>query len=311
MMSYYRRKSVGKIVIICVIALFIMAAVAFVVMKKENKGEEETVGIYVVEKDVKAGDKVSGTLKLVYVDASVGEILPKDVVKGDEESQFYKINLSKGVFLTKDMIQTESKLTHDMRLHNFSYVELNGKIEKGDYVDVRISFNDGSDYIVLSKKKVKDVSVYSPLTENSNELWLEVSEEELLRMSSAAYDGVTKENCRLYAVEYISELQNEAYITYPVNQIVAALIESDPNIAKKVTQILDDKLRENIDELSNNQSSDLSGETFVDKDKDTTEESESPSKDETLSNNNQSLDSDNSDSLVFDIDDDKEIQYLD
>lgn len=311
MKNYYKRKSVGRIVIISVVAVFIIAAAVFVMVKKDEKGEEETVGIYVVDKDVKSGDEVLGTLKLVYVDASVGEILPKDVVKGDGESGFYKINLSRGVILTKDMIQTENKLTHDMRLHNFSYVELNGKIEKGDYVDVRISFNDGSDYIVLSKKKVKDVSVYSPLTETPNELWLEVSEEELLRMSSAAYDGATKENCRLYAVEYISELQNEAYITYPVNQIVAALIESDPNIVKQVTQILDDKLRENIDELSNNQSSDLSGGAVADKDKDTTDGSKSPSKDETLSNDNQSLVPENDDSLVFDIDDDKEIQYLD
>ncbi|MBQ3060982.1 MAG: hypothetical protein IJD02_00905 [Lachnospiraceae bacterium] len=311
MKNYYKRKSLGRIVIICVAAIGILTTVAFVVTKKTVKEEKDTVGIYVLERDVKAGDEAKGTLKMVYVDETIGDILPKDVIKGNEELGFYKINLSKGVIVTNDMIQTESKLTNDIRLHNFSYVELNGKIERGDYVDIRISFNDGSDYIVLSKKRVKDVSVYNPVTETPNELWLDVSEEELLRMSSAAYDGATKENCRLYAVEYISELQEEAYITYPVNQIVAALIESDPNIAKQMAQILDDKIRENIDELSNNQSFDLPDEETQDKDKDTFQGSESPNKDETLNNNNQSLTPENDDSLVYDIDDDKEIQYLD
>ena len=212
---------------------------------------------------------------------------------------------------TDTVAQSNIEISDDIRLHNFSYVELNNMISNGDYVDVRINFDDGSDYIVLSKKRVEGISVYDSVLGTDNELWINVSEEEILRMSSAVYDCATKENCRLYAVKYISELQKEAYVTYPVNQIVAALIQSDPNIIDRATQMLDDNIRDQIDGLSNGNSHNQSSGASRDEEKDTNKGDGSPYMDDTLGNNEQSFGLDDDNSLVYDVEDDKEIQYLD
>ena len=311
MRNYYKKKSIGKILGIITVVVILVGISVFVLYKKENVEEEEMIGVYVVDKEVAAGDEVYGTVRLQQVEQSYIGSLPDNVIVGDGKQLYYKINLNKGVILTEDMVQKNTKLTNDMRLHNFSYVELNNMISKGDYVDVRINFDDGSDYIVLSKKRVEGVSVYDSESGTDNELWINVSEEEILRMSSAAYDCATKENCRLYAVKYISELQTKAYVTYPVNQIVAALIQNDPNILEQAAQILDDNLRDQIDGLSNGNSHTQSSGVSKDEEKDTIEGSDSSYMDDTLENDGQSFVPDDDNSLVYDVEDDKEIQYLD
>lgn len=311
MKNYYKKSFYGKVIAIIVV-LVLIAVVSVVLYQKNSKDKgEEMIGVYVVDKAVAVGDEVYGTVRLQQVDKSYENILPDNVIVGEGKQMYYKIGLNKGVILTEDMVRTDVEIEQDVRLHNFSYVELNHMILPGDYVDIRINFNDGSDYIVLSKKRVEGISVYNLEDGTDNELWLNVSEEEILRMSSAAYDTATKENCRLYAVKYISELQEEAYVTYPVNQIVAALIESDPNIIKKVTQELEENLREQIDGLPNGDLQNQSGGSSKDEAENTDDGSQSPGEDDTLLNDEQFLEPDDDDSLVHDIEDDKEIQFLD
>lgn len=311
MKGYYKKNVLGKVIVGLIILVVLAVTVVVVYQKKGKKKGEEMIGVYVVDKAVMAGDEVYGTLRMQQIDKSYAEILPDNVIVGEGKEMYYKINLNKGVILTEDMVRTDMDMGKDIRLHNFSYVELNHMISKGDYVDIRINFNDGSDYIVLSKKRVEGISVYNLEEGIDNELWINVSEEEILRMSSAAYDCATKENCRLYAVKYISELQEEAYVTYPVNQIVAALIESDPNIIEKVTQELEENLREQIDGLSDGELHNQSGESSKNEAGNGGNGSESPDEDDTLLNDEQFPDPDDDDSLVHDIEDDKEIQFLD
>lgn len=309
MRKHYKKKGIIKVVVVgAVIAVAVIAGAFIAAGQRENKNEK-TVGVYVVKEAVAPGDGVEGTVELRQIGGVQSDLLPHNVLS-ETTGLKYKIGLEKGVILTKDMVDGEDVVSDDVRLHNFSYVELSNKIEKGNYVDIRIAFGDGSDYIVLAKKQVKDISVYNPDAGTDNELWIEVSAEELLRMSSAAYDTATKENCRLYAIKYISQLQEKAKVTYPVNQIVAALIESDPNILNKIQQQLDEELRDKIDNSDVNDESDKSNEASKNEGKDTIEEDDS-SKGNTSNNNEQSFEPYEEDSLVYDIEDDKEIQYLD
>lgn len=309
MRKHYKKKGIIKVVVVGAVIAVAVIAGAFIATRQRANKDEKTIGVYVVKEAVAPGDGVEGTVELRQIGGVQSDLLPHNVLS-ETTGLKYKIGLEKGVILTKDMVDGEDVVSDDVRLHNFSYVELSNKIEKGNYVDIRIAFGDGSDYIVLAKKQVKDISVYNPDAGTDNELWIEVSAEELLRMSSAAYDTATKENCRLYAIKYISQLQEEAKVTYPVNQIVAALIESDPNILNKIQQQLDEELRDKIDNSDVNDESDKSNEASKNEEKDTIEEDDS-SKGNTSNNNEQSFEPYEEDSLVYDIEDDKEIQYLD
>lgn len=248
MKRYYKKgnKSV-KIIVIALLAVLTAVCGGIIIMERNKAGaKEERIKVYVLASDVKAGDMVKDNVVLKEYGRSQLSVLPDNRIDNGLEG-FFKISLHKNVILTRDMIESESLQADDVRLHNYPFIELTDKIEPGDYVDVRISFNDGSDYILLAKKRVYDCSVYDPTEEIPNSLWMEVDEEEILRLSSAAVDAASKEDCRLYAIKYISQLQKEAQVTYPVNSIVSALILGDPNIAQDARKTLEERLNERID----------------------------------------------------------------
>ena len=123
----------------------------------------------------------------------------------------------------------------DWRIHGFSYIKLTSNLKVGDYVDVRISFADGGDFVLLSKKQIQG---FSPLREGENKaLWLVVSEEELLRLSSAVVDAYCNEGCSIYAIQYIADTQKEAIVNYVVSDTIKQLMEEDPNIVKRAENL--------------------------------------------------------------------------
>lgn len=132
----------------------------------------------------------------------------------------------------------EAEITDDMRLHKYTFIKLTERMKKGDYVDIRISFPNGADFVLLSKKQIQDISI--PL-ENAEEnaLWLYVTEEEILRLSSAVVDAFLDDGCSVYAVQYIKDEQKAAIMNYKVNDVVAQLIADDPNIVKKAENVLE------------------------------------------------------------------------
>lgn len=153
----------------------------------------------------------------------------------------------------------EGELTDDIRLHNYSYIRLTDKIEKGDYVDIRISFANGADFILLAKKKVADIRYGQEENGILSTLWLYVSEEEILRLSSAAVDAYINEGCSIYAIRYAEASQRQAYVNYPVNEVVRQLMDSDPNIVKKAENVQEWKLWEELSQEGNTIGTDESG----------------------------------------------------
>ncbi len=312
MKKYYKKNRILITIIVIGVVGMVVASGIFIWTKKEKEAKaSKTISVYVVNEKVSPGDKVEDTVSLSELELYMSGTLPDNLITTEDLKGRYKIGLGKGVILTKDMIALSKEVTGDKRLHNFSYIELNDKLSKGDYIDIRISFADGSDYVVLAKKKIEDLSVYNPQTGTENALWLEISAEEILRMSSAAVDGATKENCRLYAIKYISELQEEAKVTYPVNQIVKLLIESDPNIVKRAEQFLDDGLRDKIDGLSDGDSYNASGNDLKNEGAGDIGGSDLKNEFESSNSEQKPAGPDEEDSLVYDIYDDEEIEYLD
>lgn len=158
-----------------------------------------------------------------------GENQPENSKAGESESDTGETEP-----LSIEMEGTEP-MADDLRIHGFPYIQLTNQLQAGDYVDVRISFANGADFVLLSKKQVQAIA---PLgEEGTNSLWLIVSEEEILRLSSAAVDAYLNDGCSIYAIEYVSDAQKEAVVNYVVSDLVKQLMEEDPNIAAQAENV--------------------------------------------------------------------------
>ena len=116
-------------------------------------------------------------------------------------------------------------------------VILPSQLEKGETVDIRLRLPSGEDYIVLSKKYVKQT--------DSETIWIDVSEEEILTMSNAVVEAYRMEGSLLYATTYIDAgLQNAATPTYIVSQEVISLMNSNPNITVTAMNALSQRYTE-------------------------------------------------------------------
>ncbi|SFR62723.1 CpaB family protein [Anaeromicropila populeti] len=152
-----------------------------------------------------------------------------------------RISLEKDTLLLKEFFYDADKPSEDLRLHQVTWISYTEKLKTGDYVDIRISFPNGADFVVLSKKKILDLSPKKQMSETNQEaksglesvessLWFELNEEELLRLSSAGFDILNQKGTYLYAIQYTDFQQEAARINYPVNEVVEKILKEDPNI---------------------------------------------------------------------------------
>ncbi|MGC6586212.1 SAF domain-containing protein [Paenibacillus sp. Dod16] len=198
--------------------------------------------VYGLTRDIKAGERIRAEdLQNVPLDASR---VPVDAIVDDSAiGKFTKIALATGTPLTQQMLYEEGITPQDLRNQEFRLIELPTKLEKNDYVDVRVKFPSGEDFIVLSKKQVQDL--------NSGTVWHTMNEQEILTMSSAIVDAYLND-ASIYSISYVEPgLQEAAKVTYPANQAVLDLIESDPNIVQKATTVLERKLRQKLEQNLN------------------------------------------------------------
>lgn len=142
------------------------------------------------------------------------------------------VKIPKGSIITKDMIlPKEDSLTKEenktQREVEYNMVTLPSELADEDTIDVRVSFPNGQDFVVLSKKTVKKA--------DASTIWLKVNEDEILKMNSAIVESYLIEGAKLYAVNYSKPgLQPQINTTYPVNAEVARLLGNDPNIPQKI-----------------------------------------------------------------------------
>lgn len=207
---------------------------------------EKYLEVWKLSRDMTAGDTLSEP-DLVLIHAP-GDCIPgKTATKEEILGKSLRLGLQKGTILTPDFIYEGEVFSDDRRLHDYGYIRQTDKLQKGNYVDVRISFPNGEDCVVLAKKKVMDLVKPDAEKGMPASLWLEVNEEEILRLSSAAVDAYLWEGTSIYAIRYLSDTQKTAVVTYPVNDAVAALMRKDPNIHSKAEAVLYERLRKEIE----------------------------------------------------------------
>ena len=193
--------------------------------------ELETVALqsetgYSLKKDVIQGQLItSDMLTQVYLPeaASSEDLFLLGVLEMENGKEYFaKTDLKANTVLTDSMIYKEQPITRDMREGEFTYIELPTNVEKGNYVDIRIQFPTGDDFVLLSKKKVKDLLGLT--------VWLDINEGEILSLSSAVVDAYI-EGAKIYAIPYVDDyMQESSQMTYPVKENVRELIESSPNL---------------------------------------------------------------------------------
>ncbi len=195
--------------------------------------------IVVTVGDLKAGDTISSKQLTTAFVSRQGA--PTNAVNDPKQliGKIIKIDAGKGTALTPAMVYAEGATPKDLRSREYNVLELPSKLKKDDFVDVRIGFPNGSDYIVLSKKKVEDLA--------GTTVWYSINESELLAMSSAIVDAYLQ-GARLYAISYADPyMQEKAIPNYPANVDVINLIQSDPNVMEKATLQLSKEARATLD----------------------------------------------------------------
>lgn len=137
-----------------------------------------------------------------------------------------KVNLYKNTVLTKDIIaKSDQIVTNDVRVVEYNMLTLPIDLMAGDYVDIRITFPTGQDFVVVGKKQIKDII--------GQTIIFEMSEEEILMMSSAIVESYIMTASNIYVVRYSEPgNQTKAINTYTPTTEVVSLIEADSNIVQ-------------------------------------------------------------------------------
>ena len=226
-------------------------------MKKEQQQlASNSKTVYVLKKTIESGVSISKDdieKKTIETNIKTEEIAQL----GDlTEEAIAKVDLPQGAIITKSMLTTtDEKVTDDLRVQEYNMILLPTDLAKNDYIDIRITFPNGQDYIVVAKKRVIQVS--------QNTVFIKLTEDEILTMSNAIVEVYIKEGSNLYANKYEDAgIQKAATPTYPVSKDVLGLINSNPNIINEARTALwaryKTDLRSNIDTMLVNSAEDSS-----------------------------------------------------
>ncbi|NLL68368.1 MAG: hypothetical protein GX236_11875 [Clostridiaceae bacterium] len=204
---------------------------------EEYKKNNPTNLVYRIVKDKKSGEV------LLDKDITPAELstslFPGDAITDPSLAvgKVIRCSVKANTVLTESLLYEEKDYPDDIRLVEYTVLKLPQKLQKSEFIDIRIMFPNGLDYIVLSKKQVIDLQ--KPEGNQNSIIWFQAGEEEILRMASAIVDASLVEGTVLYAVPYIApDIQDEAIQTYPSNPEVQKLISENPNIVNKaVTEL--------------------------------------------------------------------------
>lgn len=210
---------------------------------EEYKQNNPTSLVYTVVTGKKSGEVLLDTdIAAAEINAA---LIPDDAVTDPSLAvgKVIRCSISTNTVITDSILYGKQDYPDDMRLVEYSVVNLPQKLQKSEFIDIRIMFPNGLDYIILSKKQVTDIE--RPEENQKNIIWFHAVEEEILRMASAIVDASLVEGTILYAVPYIApDVQNEAVRTYPTNPEVQNLILENPNIINKALTELEIRNRE-------------------------------------------------------------------
>lgn len=231
----------------------LIGIIVLVIILMRMRGEEQArldaqKNVYVLRTAVQSGTILTQDMFItVGADANVA---PTDALtssafstlaydeEGNELEVVAKIDINANTIVTTNMLTTSDNInTDDVREEEYNMISLPADLETGDTVDVRLRMPDGTNYIVVSKKKVTILDQGG--IPSINTISLELSEDEILMMSNAIVEAYMMEGSRLYLTRYVEPgMQAGAITTYVPNAEVQNLINNDPNVVAEAKQEL-------------------------------------------------------------------------
>lgn len=193
-------------------------------IKKEISGKEAD-NLYIIGSDRKKGDKILEDDLIecrIYSNNGQANNLKKEEIIGKS----LKIDIGANTAINENMLCDDNGITDDVRMHTYNFIELNESIVDGNYVDIRIIFPNGEDYIVSEHKRI--------VKRGEQDITFYVSEEDILMLSGAQVDIERYAGTKVYAILYADDFQNSAYKDYPVNDYVRQLATWNPNLISKI-----------------------------------------------------------------------------
>lgn len=210
---------------------------------------------YTLKADVEKGTLITeDMLNRVYVPThaiSEDSIELPDLTLNEKEILYAKTDLKAHTVLVESMFYKEQNITSDVREAEYSFIELPSNVSTDSFVDIRIQFPTGDDYIVLSKKRVKNIAGVT--------VWMDIEESEILTIGSAIVDSYI-EGASIYAMPYVdSHMQDASTVTYPVKDNVKELITDSPNVVNFAALQLEKRNRQRLENNLNAMGDELKG----------------------------------------------------
>ena len=128
-----------------------------------------------------------------------------------------------------------------IRETEYDFISLPSNISEGDYMDIRIRYIEGSDYIVASHKKIIAID------RERGSVIIPVTEEELLLLDSAETDRTLYTGTKVYVTKYNNTDENISVVNYSPSLNIKNLIKTNPNI-NEISIAINDNERDLLEE---------------------------------------------------------------
>lgn len=250
--------------IITLIICLIIGGAIFFLITSQNKAQEKEEGAltyaYSLIRDVKSGEEITSSMvqSVLVTEKAVpkGAFASKtntSATKGKEEwvdtafpiGYKSKVDLTAGTILSSQLVYEEEKTANDLRYVEYNMLTLPTTVSVGDYIDIRITFANGQDLIIVSKKEVKTLL--------GDTIGLELTEGEILMMNSAIVESYIMKASKIHAIQYVEPgIQTAAAKTYTPTAEVQGLIERNPNITAEAKTGLFNRFNSDIRVWMNN-----------------------------------------------------------
>ena len=152
-----------------------------------------TKEVCVLNKDIIQGQTITEEM-LTLVRVHQGTV-PTGAInsKSPAVGQVAKFNIAAFTPITDSMI-TVKILDTDIREQEINSILMPSDLTEGQFVDIRVMFPNGTDYIVLAGKQVNKIS--------GQTMWFSLKEDERLILNSAIVDSYLNKGTKLYATIY-------------------------------------------------------------------------------------------------------------
>lgn len=249
-----KRKGISIIIILFAVMFAIIGIAAFLLFdnKKTIESYRNSIADMALEIEmnkqtvyVATDDLTKGTV----IEEGVNVELQENVTALPSEFYISEYDLGKTLIVNVSAYEpimasmvTNEIITNDTREYEIGVANLMLDQMVNDYVDIRILFPSGEDYIVCSKLKVKKLALEDCI------FYANLNENEILTLASATIDAYTISGTKIYLTRYVEDtLQDEAIPNYPVRRETLSLIATDPNILEIAQQTLNCSARDDLE----------------------------------------------------------------